>query len=112
EDPENGDEFAQRDKRTVLGFEVAQDVSHDLAWLHLHHTIGLQLRNDRVSDVGLFNTVARRRIATVREDSLEVTTLGLFWKAETHVLPWMRTYVGLRGDLYWFDVDGRSDPEN
>lgn len=112
DDPENGDEFQQRDKRTVLGLEVAQDLEHELLSRHVHHTFGLQLRNDRVSDIGLFNTSARQRLATVRDDSLEVTTLGMYWKADAQILSWMRAYAGLRGDLYWFDVHARSLAEN
>lgn len=112
DDPDNGDQFQQRDKRTVLGLELTQDIAHDLASRHIHHTFGLQLRNDRISDVGLYNTVARQRRATVREDGVEVTTLGMFWKGDAHIMPWMRAYVGLRGDLYWFDVNARTEPAN
>ncbi len=112
DDPVNGDEFQQFDERTVLGLEVTQDLSHSLASLHLHHTVGMQLRHDSISDVGLLRTSGRQRRSAVREDEVEVTNLGLFWKGESNLTPWMRAYVGLRGDLYWFEVDAKTLPEN
>jgi len=112
DDPVNGDEFQQVDERTVLGLEVTQDVSHSLAGLHLHHTFGTQVRHDSISDVGLYRSSERRPLSAVREDEVEVTTLGLFWKGETNLTGWMRAYVGLRGDLYWFEVDAQTLPEN
>jgi hypothetical protein len=44
----------------------------------------------------------------VRQDQVDETSLGLYWSGEAEVLPWMRAYVGMRGDVYWFDVDAES----
>jgi hypothetical protein len=112
DDPVNGDEFQQVDERTVLGLEVTQDVSHSLAGLHLHHKFGTQVRHDSIGDVGLFRSSGRQPRSAVREDEVEVTTMGLFWTAETNLTSWMRAYVGLRGDLYWFEVDALTLPDN
>ncbi len=112
DDPTNGDEFHQFDQRTVVGLDAAQELVHALGPLHLHHTFGAQLRHDDVADVGLFKTVNRRRIGTVREDDVGVTSLGLYWNVQSQLTDWARVYVGVRGDLYWFDVDADSRPEN
>lgn len=112
DDPVNGDEFQQMDERTILGFDFAQDYEHDLGPLHLHHTAGAQVRHDAISDVGLFKSAARERLSTVREDEVEVTSVGLYWNASSKLTDWMRAYVGVRGDLYWFEVDAISNPEN
>jgi len=112
DDPANGDEFQQIDERTILGFDLSQDLAHPLGGLHVHHTLGLQARHDSISDVGLFNTASRQRLGVVREDEVEVTSVGLYWKAETAILSWLRANAGLRGDLYWFEVDALTLEEN
>ncbi len=112
EDAENGDEFQQVDERTVLGFDLSQELHHGLGAIHLHHTLGLQVRHDLVSDVGLFRTAGRRSLSTVREDDVEVTSVGVYWEGESALTSWLRAYVGVRGDFYWADVDANPLPEN
>jgi hypothetical protein len=112
DDPVDGDEFQQIDERAILGLDVAQDYTHFLGPVHLHYTVGAQVRHDSISDVGLFKTAARRRLSTVREDEVEVTSLGLYWNAESRLTDWVRAYVGVRGDLYWFEVDATGNREN
>ncbi len=112
DDPVNGDEFQQIDERTILGLDGSQELEHSLGPVDLVHTLGVQLRHDSISDVGLFKTAARNRLSTVREDEVEVTSLGLYWNGESQLTDWARAYVGVRGDLYWFEVDALSNPEN
>ncbi|MCW7536770.1 TonB-dependent receptor [Aquabacterium sp. A7-Y] len=104
ERPASGDQFEQRDGRTVAGFQVAQDWEHSFFSLPSRTEVGLQLRHDRI-DVGLFDTEARRRFATTREDEMRQTGGGLY--AENHLewTPWLRTVAGVRVDRYRFDVD-------
>ncbi len=112
DDPVNGDEFQQVDRRVVLGLDASQGLTHSLGPVHLHHTFGLQLRHDNINDVGLFKTAERQRLSTVRQDEVGVTSLGLYWNGESRLTDWARAYVGVRGDLYWFDVDAIGTPEN
>lgn len=112
DDPVDGDEFKQVDNRTIVGTDLSQDIQHALGPFSLLHTLGTQVRYDDIADVGLFHTADRRRIGVVRKDQVDETSLGLYWKAETELLSWLRGNVGLRGDLYWFDVDAKSLPEN
>ncbi len=112
DDPVNGDEFQQTDERVTFGFDGSQEVSHALGPIHVHHTAGVQLRHDAISDVGLHHTAERRRLSPVREDAVDVTNLALYWQVQSELTPWLRAYVGVRGDLYWFDVDSKTHPEN
>ncbi len=112
DDPTAGDEFQQVDQRTIVGLDATQELIHSLGPVHLHSTFGAQLRHDGVRDVGLFKTADRRRIGTVRDDEVGVTSLGIYWNAQSQLTEWARVYLGVRGDLYWFDVDGVSRPEN
>src|SRR5262249_57588746 len=70
-------------------------------------TVGLQVRNDAISLVGLYHTKARARLSTTREDAVTETSAGVFAENELRWLPWLRTTAGLRVDGYRFDV--RSD---
>jgi hypothetical protein len=112
DDPVNGDEFQQIDERTILGADLSQGLTHRIGDTHVHQTFGLQTRHDAISDVGLFNTVGRRRVDVVREDEVEVTSLGLYWSVDASLLRWLRANAGVRGDLYWFEVDALSLAEN
>jgi hypothetical protein len=112
DDPVNGDELQQVDDRTVMGLNLSQHLHHSIGPFAIQHTLGMQARRDLITDVGLFKTVARNRIGVVRQDEVDETALGLYWNGETKLLPWLRAYVGVRGDVYWFDVDAESLREN
>jgi outer membrane cobalamin receptor len=103
DDPVNGDQFAQPDRRVTSGV----DASH--AW-HAHlgaassvTTAGLQLQHDNIFN-GLYKTVARRAIATTRADHIVETSLGLYLENSTRWSPVLRTTAGLRADAYRFGV--------
>jgi hypothetical protein len=104
-DPVNGDQFQQVDKRTVAGGELSRQWKTQLQGREIEHTLGLRLRNDDIGQVGLFNTVARTRSSTVRDDSVAQTSAGLYYSASIPWTSWLRNYVGLRGDFYRFKVD-------
>ena len=115
EDPENGDQFEQLDDRLVTG------VSGSHRWLagragRTENLAGLALRHDDIDRVGLYRTVRRERLATIREDAVGQTTFSGFFQNSTQWASTVRSVVGLRGDLYEFDVEsdldansGRSD---
>jgi outer membrane receptor protein involved in Fe transport len=69
------------------------------------NSIGIQLRNDDIANVGLYRTVARRRIGTTRQDSVMQTSAAGYAQNETAWTPWLRTLVGARVDGYRFRVD-------
>lgn len=111
EDPENGDQIEQEDRRWVSGARVTHRKLNEVFGRHIESAIGAQLRNDVVGTIGLFKTRERQRIETVRDDSLNQTSMGLFAQSEIEWSRTFRTLVGLRGDVYWFDVDS-SNPLN
>lgn len=73
--------------------------------------IGVQGRHDRIPIVGLYHTSARRRLETIRQDRVGQSSGALFAQASVQWPPWLRTVLGLRGDLYNFDVRS-DDPAN
>jgi hypothetical protein len=106
-DPVNGDQFSQPDRRVTAG----ADATH--TW-HVHRgdkmasdlTVGAQVQNDNVFN-GLYSTAARRRLSTTREDHVVESSLGLFVESATRWNDALRTVAGVRADDYRFDV--RSD---
>ncbi|WBS02272.1 TonB-dependent receptor [Pseudoduganella sp. SL102] len=105
--PDDGDQFRQSERRLMLGGDAEYAWRGTLAGLELDNRAGVQVRSDRVSPVGLYTTVARRTIATVREDRIKESSAGVFAESSVQWTPWLRTVTGLRGDAYRFDVDGR-----
>ena len=104
-DPVNGDQFSQPDRRVTSGL----DGSH--TW-HVHRserfssdvTVGAQLQNDNNHN-GLYDTRARQRLATTREDHIVETSGALFIENATRWSEALRTVAGVRASRYAFRVD-------
>jgi hypothetical protein len=111
DDPENGDQFEQRDRRTLLGGRVSFRCRTNLLGRSGEHSVGVQLRHDGIGAIGLYKTRARIRLSTVREDAVAQTSGGIYGHSEVRLTARVRATVGLRGDLYRFDV-AASDPRN
>ncbi len=111
DDPDQGDQFNQTDRRVVLGGNAAH--TQQLQALGAPHSlkVGLQTRADIINGLGLYRTQAQVRRGTVREDRVRQTGTGVFLEAESRWRPWFRSVLGLRGDGYTFDVES-DRPEN
>lgn len=111
ERPAQGDQFSQRDRRTVLGLGASHAIDHALFGLPARSELGLQLRHDRIR-VGLFDTVQREATGTTRDDRVRETMLGLYGQTSVELAPWLRAIAGLRADQGRFSVDSLSDAAN
>jgi hypothetical protein len=101
DDPVNGDQFEQVDDRRLLGFNVSQQWDTGRSrW-----RIGAEGRYDDIDQVALFQTSARRRLNTVRDDVVQETSIGVFAANEFRFNDQWRSYLGVRRDEYDFDVD-------
>ena len=69
DDPANGDQFQQSDKRKILGFNASHLLRHELLGFPSETTVGTQVRYDDIG-VGLFNTFQRTPLSTVRYDQV------------------------------------------
>ena len=103
DDPVNGDQFSQPDRRITSGLNASHTWHAHPAGLQSSVTIGAQLQNDNVFN-GLHNTKARRRLSTTREDHVVETSVGLFVDNSTRWTQTFRTVAGLRADHYRFKV--------
>jgi outer membrane receptor protein involved in Fe transport len=97
-DPINGDQQEQVDRRVVSGGRVVHRRRTRWAGHLIQNTFGLQLRNDNVTQVALYHTKARRRLETRTQDAVVVTSAGLYTQNEIEWTPWFRTMAGLRAD--------------
>ena len=106
DDPVNGDQFLQRDRRWTFGGEIVHSVPWTLFGRAAETRLGLQTRNDDIR-VGLFRTASRELLSTVREDSIQEHTVGFFTDTTVRPFDWMRLTGGLRAD--WAGGRVRSD---
>lgn len=104
DDPVNGDQFNQAERRTAAGINIDRVWAHQLAGHDAETTAGVQVRNDRLSPVGLYSTVARQRLSTTREDRVKENAAGVFISNTTTWRDWFRTTAGMRADHYTADV--------
>jgi hypothetical protein len=111
ERPADGDQFKQRDARTVLGLNASRTFNHALLGLDARSEVGLQVRHDRIR-VGLFDSVARQITATIRDDDVRDTQAGLYGQTALQVSPVLRTVLGLRADTVRNRVTALTHPEN
>jgi hypothetical protein len=111
DDPVNGDQFEQVDRRGVFGLRANHRRRTTFAGRSLEHNVGVQARYDRIGPLGLFATRERRRLSTTREDRVEQASTGIFYQGELEITDRLRVSAGLRGDVYRFDVHS-ARPEN
>ena len=105
DDPIVGDEFEQRDKRNIYGLNVDAERDLRLAGRQASLRWGIQTRIDDIDAVGLYGTTSRVRTGTVREDTVQELSAGVYGEVELEVTPRLRAIAGLRGDYYDWEVD-------
>ncbi len=99
DDPENGDQFEQVDRRTIAGFQADRRWFTTLGGRSVETTAGLEGRGDSISN-GLFSSRERQRLGTTRKDDIRQISVAPFAQALVHWTPWLRTVTGLRLDGY------------
>jgi hypothetical protein len=104
DNPVNGDQFKQSERRVFYGGEFAQTWFHHWGERHMHNTLGVQAREDRLRPVALYLTEARSELSTVREDRVTVSSVAPYFSNRIEWAEWFRTIAGVRADFYRFDV--------
>ncbi|MDM0112009.1 TonB-dependent receptor [Variovorax sp. J22R133] len=106
--PVNGDQFEQTDRRNVFGALASHTMPNKIGGLDGVLSFGAQWRGDRIGEVGLYNTQARERLSTVRNDEVSQDLFSIYGQQLVNFSERWRGYVGLRGDLLRYDVQGRE----
>ena len=103
DDPVNGDQFNQPDRRVTAGVKASHAWQTRGLGKSSQTTVGFQLENDNIFN-GLHSTVARQRLSTTRQDHIVESSLGAYVENATSWNDWFRTVAGLRADTYRFKV--------
>ena len=102
----DGDQIEQEDNRWMGGLSLEYKLKKDIGEIESFTTAGLQMRGDAI-DTGLFDTVQRQRgMSRVNAYTLQ-SSAALFIQEDTPWTPWLRTVLGVRADVFNFDVDDR-----
>lgn len=99
DDPVNGDQFSQTDRRAVYGLDASHAFDYRFVGIETQTRVGLQTRGDDIN-VGLFKTVARETLSTVRKDSVREGNVGMWADSTSRWTGWLRTTVGIRQDIF------------
>ncbi len=110
DDPVNGDQFNQSDRRTTVGLNASRTIPTPLLGRESDTTVGVQLQNDNIFN-GLYNTAARQRLSTTRQDHVVESSAGVYLENSTKWAEKFRTVAGIREDFYRFNVNG-DNPAN
>jgi outer membrane receptor protein involved in Fe transport len=105
-DPDNGDQFEQFEERWTTGAKVTHRRMARVGGKVIENLVGADFRNDSVGGpLGLYLTRETERIGTVRADDVDQRSLGIFGDSEIEWTRTLRTTVGLRGDIYNWNVE-------
>jgi hypothetical protein len=104
-DPVHGDQFEQYDNRHIFGGTVTYQQPLSLWTPDGTLSSGIQVRDDHIDPVGLYNTEARVRYQTVSMTWVHETSYSAYLSEDLHLTPWWRTELGARIDDFEFDVN-------
>jgi hypothetical protein len=104
-DPVNGDQFVQIDRRWSWGGNVRHERDLDFgAAMGSTLELGADVHYDDIGTVGIFPTVNRVRTGVIRDDEVQELQADAFASLTTHWTDRLRTTLGLRGDFYSYDI--------
>ena len=104
DNPVDGDQFYQPDRRTTTGVNASRTYATTLFGRESEFTLGAQFQNDSIANA-LQNTVARQVQSTIRADQIRERSLGLYGENKTRWSDSFRTVLGVRADNFHFKVD-------
>jgi len=103
-EPIYGDQMLQHDDRVVYGFKASKTWFTTLAGVPMTNVVGLQARLDDIRDVAIHPTYERQIIGTTQDARVTESNAALYVENTLEWRPWLRTTLGLREDVFNFDV--------
>ena len=103
DNPDDGDEFEQRDRRKVIGGRIDKQFK-DVVGLPVDLLLGGEGRYDFIDRVGLYRTAGRNVLSTAREDQVGEGSAAIFAEATIRPTERLRVILGGRADAYRFRV--------
>jgi hypothetical protein len=103
-DPVNGDQFEQIDRRYVGGANLRRTWNQTWLGKDVENVLGVQIRNDYLPLSGLNHTANRQVVGVYINDRIEEFTTGAYGNNQIQWCDWFRTNVGVRADVFAVDV--------
>jgi len=110
-DPANGDEITQRDRRYLAGLDAQYQHKSQPFGVSLTSTGGFQYRID-TPRVVLANSVQRYQTARTQDVDVVEQSYSPFVKLDLVPLPWLRLVTGARGDIFNYRVHSTVNTGN
>lgn len=104
DNPAQGDQFEQVDKRWIYGGEVKRVLLFGGNYSG-QAQYGAQFRYDDIGEVALYNTQDRTRFNTIRKDKVSEKSIGLYAMADVDLTPKLSLMGGARYDYFAADVE-------
>ena len=104
DDPVNGDQFLQTERRKMAGFDLSHTWFGRLAGRPMNNAVGVQGRFDRIAPLGLYATANAQMLGTIAESRVSEASAAAWFQNTVQWTPWLRSIAGLRHDRYRFDV--------
>jgi outer membrane receptor protein involved in Fe transport len=104
DDPVNGDQSRQTEKRRMGGFDVGQTWFGHWGGLDVSNKVGVQGRYDYLSPLSLTATRNQQPLRPITESTVKEGSLAAYLENTVQWREWLRTIAGLRYDRYRFDV--------
>ncbi len=102
EDPVNGDEILQREKRNLYGFTKTAIKSGFIRGKKTVAEFGGGFRFDQVNHIGLSGAIKRQVTSTKQEGNIKENNLFLYWNQQLEAGPRFTIETGLRYDYFRF----------
>lgn len=103
DDPVDGDQFNQQDRRGIFGGSGSREWSSTIAGRKVSTTAGFQERSDIIA-LGLLHTQDRKPLNAVDLSSVHEYSGGTYVESRADIADWLRVRTGLRADAADFDV--------
>jgi hypothetical protein len=104
DDPINGDQFEQADRRYVAGGRITHRITPRIGDKPSELLVGVDSRYDDIGTIGLYHTVQRARVSTTRQDAVGQSSVAVFAQHDLQWTPWLRSTLGIRADHFHFSV--------
>jgi len=103
DDPVEGDQFKQKDKRTIFGG------SYENLWIgdsqsFTEYRFGIDFRHDAIDKVGLYRSGGREITGPIREDQVDESSISSFYEMSLDLTADWRAVLGIRADAFKFKV--------
>ncbi|TGK12007.1 TonB-dependent receptor [Leptospira fletcheri] len=102
-DPVNGDQVEQKDRRSIGGGKASYSRTLFLGSFKSENTVGVQFRRDYIH-TGLYHTQARSRLERITLDRVIESSASVYYENRISFTNKIKAFAGVRNDTFFFNV--------